>query len=137
MFTPDSSFIVLYTTNVTKTHDFYQAIGAQIKELVSDKVVVGLGSLDLHFVLNTSEPQESYRYIAKSGNYEHGVIFYTQVDSIELAKQQILAAGGTIKADIYENHWGSLELLFEDPNGYKFALYQEKLARKSDVLTRG
>lgn len=68
MFIPDSSFIVLYTSDVVKTHDFYQAIGATIKELASDKVVVSLGSLDLHFVLNTTEPQASYRYIAQPGS---------------------------------------------------------------------
>ena len=47
-----------------------------------------------------------------------------EVESLEQTKQNVEQAGGIIKADVFENHWGYLELLFEDPIGYKFAVYQ-------------
>lgn len=124
MFKTDSSFNVLYTTNIQKTHDFYQKIGAEIKELETDKVVISLGSFDLHIILNTQEPNDLYRYIAEPKHYGQGVIFYIETDDINKAQEIIENAGGTIKVPIFNNHWGCQELLFEDPNGYKFAVYQ-------------
>ena len=126
MFKTDSSFIVLYTTDILQTEKFFRKLGAEIKQLESDKVVVKLGSFDLHFILNTTEPFAAYQYIAMSENYGQGVIFYIETENIVQEKEKIKYAGGTLKTDVFENHWGYLELLFEDPNGYKFALYQEK-----------
>lgn len=124
MFKPNASFLVLYTTNVSQTHDFYQKLGCEIKEVADDKVVVKCGDFDLHFILDSTEPQDSYRYIAKPGNYGQGVIFYLETENISVTQQQITDAGGTVKAPVFDNHWGCKELLFEDPNGYKFAVYQ-------------
>jgi catechol 2,3-dioxygenase-like lactoylglutathione lyase family enzyme len=110
---------------VNKTHDFYQKLGLEIQQFETDKVVVSFGSFDLHFILNTSEPTEKYRYIAEPTDYGKGAIFYIETDSIEEDQRVIASIGGTIKAEVFKNHWGYDELLFEDPNGYKFALYQE------------
>ena len=126
MFKKNSSFTVLYTTDVQRTHDFFQKIGGEIKQIESDKVVISLGDFVFHYILNTTEPFEAYRYIATPEKYGQGVIFYLETESIEQTKQTIEQAGGIIKADVFENHWGYLELLFEDPDGYKFAVYQEK-----------
>lgn len=126
LFKSENSFNVLYTTDVLKTHDFFKALGCQINQLESDKVVVTLGTFSLHFILNTAEPFEAYQYIAIADKYGQGNIFYLETNNIVQAKEVIEQAGGIIKADTFENHWGYLELLFEDPNGYKFALYQEK-----------
>lgn len=125
MFKPNSSFCVLYTTDISKTHHFYQTLGFKIKEIEVDKVVVTFDSQDFHFILNTTEPSDSYKYIAQPGSYGQGVIFYIEAEDLEKAEQLIVSCGGIVKADIFNNHWGCQELLFEDPNGYKFALYQE------------
>lgn len=125
MFKSDSSFNVLYTTDVVKTHDFYQKLGLEIKQFENDKVVVSFGSFDLHFILDTTEPFEEYKYIAEPFHYGQGVIFYIETDSIRDDQKFIASIGGTIRSEVFKNHWGSEELLFEDPNGYKFALYQE------------
>ncbi|MCA9397612.1 VOC family protein [candidate division WWE3 bacterium] len=124
MIKQDSSFIVLYSTNITQTHDFYQSIGLDIKEYEDDKVVVEIGSLELHFILYSTEPFQEYKYIATPDNYGHGVIFYVETNDIVTDSQLIEQQGGTIKAPIFENQWGCKECLFEDPNGYNFALYQ-------------
>ena len=124
MFKTDASFIVLYTADVLAVRDFYLKLGISIQEFAADKVVVEFGSFGLHYILNTTEPFEEYRYIASPGKYGQGVIFYIEVADIYKAKAAVIAAGGTVKADIFENKWGCKELLFEDPDGYKFSLYQ-------------
>jgi predicted enzyme related to lactoylglutathione lyase len=125
MLKTESSFNVLYTTDIEKTHQFYKKMGATIKQLEKDKVVVNIGSFELHFILNTTEPFEKYRYIAVPKNYGQGIIFYLLTDNIHDLPKQIEEAGGTLKSEVFENLWESYELLFEDPNGYKFAAYQE------------
>lgn len=126
MFKTDSSFNVLYTTDIAKTHAFYVGLGLEIKQLEEDKVVVVFGSFELHFVLASTEPFAEYQYITEPEHYGQGVIFYVETDTIYEAQKRIEELAGVVKALVFENHWGYLEMLFEDPNGYKFALYQAK-----------
>jgi predicted enzyme related to lactoylglutathione lyase len=126
MFKKNSSFNVLYTTNIFRTHNFYEKLGLKIKQYEKDKVVVEFGDFDLHFILNTSEPFEGYKYIANSKDYGQGIIFYIETEDIQKASEMIPKAGGELKSEIFDNLWDCKELLFEDPNGYKFALYQMK-----------
>lgn len=125
MFKTDPSFHVLYTTDIETTHGFYKKLGAEIKQLEKDKVVVHFGSFDFHFILNSTEPFEAYKYIAEPGEYGQGVIFYIETDDIRAAQDLVSTSGGKIMAPVFKDLWESEEVLFEDPNGYKFALYQE------------
>lgn len=124
MIVKDSAFHVLYTDSITKTHDFFQKLGVEIKKVEDDKVVVELGDYDLHFILNTSEPFREYAYVAEKKDYGNGILFYTEVENIEDAFEKVKSAGGNIKSDIKPNHWECREFMFEDPNGYKFVFYQ-------------
>lgn len=123
MFKPNSSFIVLYTENVSKTHDFYSKLGCEIKELKEDKVVVTVADFDLHFIDKTTEPHPDYLYVTEP-TYGQGAIFYFEVEDIKDFEQQVRSAGGTIIVPVFTNHWDSQEMLFEDPTGFKFAAYQ-------------
>lgn len=125
MFLPEASFQVLYTTDIEKTFTFYKLLGFEVKKHETDKVVIGIDSLDFHFILNTTEPFDAYKYIANNNNYGQGVIFYIGTSDIKEAYKKVGAAKGTIKTEIFQNHWNAKEFLFEDPNGYKFAMYQE------------
>lgn len=124
MFKSDSPFIVLYTTDVKMTHDFYYKIGAEITQLEEDKVVVSFAGYDFHFILNTSEPFKSYKYIAEQGKYGQGIIYYIESDDLDKDQDAVKQAGGKIVAPVFENMWGARECLFEDPSGFKFALWQ-------------
>ncbi len=125
MFNSKNSFNVLYTANIQKTASFFEKLGIPLKQYEDDKVVVEFGSFDLHYILNTTEPFEEYKYIAHPTQYGQGVIFYIETSDIELASQKILDAGGTLKSSVFKNNWNCREFLAEDPNGYKFAFYQE------------
>lgn len=120
----NSSFNVLYTKDLVKTKEFYSAIQAEIKQLEDDKVVVGIGDFNLHIILADTEPFEEYKYIADSKEYGSGNIFYIETDNIEETFDLVKKAGGKIQSEIKENHWECRELLFEDPNGYKYAVYE-------------
>lgn len=74
MFKSENSFNVLYTTDISKTHQFYKNLNLKIIQLEKDKVVVSFGSFDLHFILDTTEPFEEYRHIT-SEPHGQGVIF--------------------------------------------------------------
>jgi uncharacterized glyoxalase superfamily protein PhnB len=101
-------------------------LGFFIKELKEDKVVVVFDSLELHFILHTTEPFSEYKYIAEPGIYGQGVILYIETTDIQAVQRSVKNFGGEIKASIFKNHWGYQEILFEDPNGYKFAAYQAR-----------
>lgn len=123
MFNPKNSFNVLYTTDVNRTADFFESLGIALVGRDAGKVVLHFGSFDLHYILNTSEPFEEYKYIT-SGPYGQGIIFYIETLDIEVVFSKISEVGGTVRSSIFENKWDCKEFLAEDPNGYKFAFYQ-------------
>ncbi len=124
MFSSKNSFNVLYTIDVEKTAKFFEKLGVTIKQQEADKVVVSFGAFDLHYILNTTEPFEAYKYITVPESYGQGVVFYVETTDINHVAQKLPEAGGMLKSEIFENKWSCLELLTEDPNGYKFAFYQ-------------
>lgn len=122
-FIKDSSFNVLYTDDVLKTREFFDVIGGEIKEFSEEKVVVKIGSFDLHYILASTEPFKEYEYIAEDKNPGQGIIFYIEVDDLNNLYQKLSKNSVSIKSEILENHWSCKEFLCEDPNGYKFAFY--------------
>ena len=122
MYQKENSFIVLYAKDIDRTRLFYEGLGFTPQEQTSEKLVVVFGSFELHFVLASSEPSSDYRYITEPP-YGQGAIFYIESDDIEASHDQVKSLGGLLKTDVFQNHWGSKEFLFEDPNGYKFAIY--------------
>ena len=124
MFNTENSFNVLYTVDIKKTANFFKSLGVPLKDSEAEKVVVHFGSFDLHYILNTSEPFQEYKYIATPDGYGQGVIFYVETTNIESVFARIKEAGGVAKSTIFENKWDCKEFLMEDPNGYKFAFYQ-------------
>ncbi|MEX0896362.1 MAG: VOC family protein [Patescibacteria group bacterium] len=125
MFKNSTSFNVLYTNDITNTRRFFSGFGLEIQELDAEKVVVIFGSFELHFILRSAESTKDYQYITEVKNCGQGIIFYIQTTDIDGAKELIEKHGGVIKSPIFTNHWNCRELLFEDPNGYKFAVFQE------------
>lgn len=124
MFSANNSFNVLYSEDIEKTASFFEKLGVGIKEKTADKIVVGFGSFDLHYILNSSEPFEEYKYIAVPEHYGQGVIFYIETNNINQVAEKVPGAGGILKSSVFDNKWGCKELLVEDPSGYKFAFYQ-------------
>lgn len=124
MFTQGSSFNVFYSENLQITKEFYSLIGAEIKKVESDKIVVGISDFDIHIILSSTEPSQDYKFMAESSNKGGSAIFYSEVDSLNDLFIKIKSSTGRIKSEIYNNHWGAAEFLCEDPDGYKFAFYQ-------------
>lgn len=124
MLTKNSSFNVFYSDDLKTTEDFYKLIGAEIKKVQDDKLVIGVGEFDIHIILSSTEPSPDYKFMSMSHDKGGAAVFYIEVDNIDKLHQQIIFSGGTIKSGIYNNHWGAREFLCEDPNGYKFAFYQ-------------
>lgn len=126
MIKQDSSFNVLYISDVVKTEQFYTTIGAKIIKIESDKVVVKLGDFDLHFILDSTEPWESYRSMTNKVGRGMGNLFYVEVDDLlgmlKLVQQD--QSGGRAETEITENWWGANEFRCSDPDGYNIVFYQ-------------
>jgi predicted enzyme related to lactoylglutathione lyase len=124
-FKSQSPFILLYTKDVSRTHEFYKSISAEVVELKEDKVVVNLGGFSLHFILGSTEPIEEYKRVMSNGEASSGlgIILYIESSDIEKNFELLKSVGAKFIKEIYSNHWGYREFLFQDPNGYKFAVW--------------
>jgi len=124
MFVQGGSFFVLYSLDIVKTHNFWKELDCKILEIEQEKLVVSVCDFELHYIYSESEQVEKYKYITlNKTNYGNGVIFYLQTENLEIAKEKIIKAGGNLKSEIFVNHWGGEELLFEEPSGFKFVAY--------------
>lgn len=124
MFTDNSSFTVLYTNDLEKTRNFYDQIKVRLIEEEESKLVYRLGDYELHFILSSSEAIESYRY-SSNGNLGQGILMYVGSSNIVKSRDSIMNARPLNITEIVQNHWESKEFLFEDPNGYKFVVYED------------
>ena len=124
MYTDNSSFMVLYTNDLEKTRNFYDFIKVRLIEEEESKLVYRLGDYELHFILSYSEIIESYRYTSK-GNLGQGILMYVGSSNIVKTRELILRTNPKNITEIVPNHWESKEFLFEDPNGYKFVVYED------------
>jgi len=124
MFKLNSAFQVLYVKDIIKVEEFYKALGVEIVELEINKVVINLGSYNIHFIKDDTEPWDEYKYIAVNNSRGNGIIFYIEVDELDNIFSKVINAKGIIKSPIKANWWGAKEFLFEDPNGYKYVFYK-------------
>jgi catechol-2,3-dioxygenase len=124
MFTDNSSFMVLYTNDLENTRKFYDLIKVRLIEEEENKLVYRLGDYELHFILSSSEAIEAYKYSSK-GILGQGALMYVGSSNIVKTRELILKSSPSKVTEIVDNHWESKEFLFEDPNGYKFVVYED------------
>ena len=120
-----TNFLVLYTSEIDNTRNFYELIGGEIIEHTDTKVVTRLGHLELHFVLDASEPIEESKYIAYTTPRRGSILLYIETDNLVDLFEKIKTSKGKIICEIDKRPWSTEEFIFEDPNGYAFAFYKE------------
>lgn len=123
-FINDSSFNVLYITDVEKTHNFYKELGAKIIDKQEDRVVVKLADFNFHFIKEDTEPFDEYLHATRPSGRGQGNLFYIEAGDLDELHFELKnnAIGGT--TSIFTNMWGGREFLLEDPDGYKLVFYK-------------
>jgi predicted enzyme related to lactoylglutathione lyase len=124
MFTDNSSFIVLYTDSLENTREFYDKLKIRLIEEEENKLVYRIGDYELHFILSSSEVFENYKYVSNNP-LGQGILMYIGSSELEKTFDVIQSSKPNNMTPIAANHWESREFLFEDPNGYKFAVYED------------
>ena len=76
----ENSFLVLYTSDVATTRDFYNQIGAtETKYQKQDKYVCVLGGFSLHFIQAETEPHPVYKTLTTELHRGHGTVMYLKI----------------------------------------------------------
>lgn len=125
MFKPNSAFQLLFSSNLIETQKAFEQIGATTKEVEYRKYVCEIGDYELHFCLDTEEKIPEYKTIAHQTPRGYGIIFYIGIENLEEVYQKAQNIPGRILNEIADQPWGCREFLWQDPNGYYFAFYQE------------
>ena len=124
MFTENSSFITLYVKSLELTINFYKLLRLKPIEQDTNKVVFRIGDYELHFVSFNSLSEEDYEYNSE-GSFGIGALLYIGSRNIEKTHSLIIKANPLKVTQIKPNDWESKEFLFEDPNGYKFVVFED------------
>jgi hypothetical protein len=126
MFTDNSTFIVLYTSDLISTKIFYNSIKADLVEEETNKIVFRVGSNELHFINSYGSSNLNYDY-NNSGQLGQGILIYVGTNNIKKTFELIAKSNPKNITKIVVNDWESKEFLFEDNNGYKFVCYEDLL----------
>lgn len=121
--TPESAFIVAYTSDIEKLTTFWEGMQAEIKQKFGDKLVIALAQIEIHYILETLEPFEEYQFATKREGRGQGVLTYFGVEDIKKF-HALVKSFSTFTTEPRKNAWDGIEFLFKDPDGYLFAAYQ-------------
>lgn len=124
MILKNSSFNVLYSSDLKSTKDFYQKIGAEVIKDQEDKFAAKLGDFEFHFIQDKSEPIEECKYIVETKPRGGSLMFYVEVDDVKKYFELVKDSEGVIKFEPAKRPWDQIEFLFEDPNGYRILFYE-------------
>ncbi|MGL4758630.1 MAG: hypothetical protein ACRCXZ_04805 [Patescibacteria group bacterium] len=126
MFTDGSVFNVLYTNKLQETKEFLRLLNIKPIEEEEDKLVYRLGDLEIHYLESSSESNQEYHYNA-NGVYGIGSFFYIGCNKFLEFYSQLKDLENVKISSIKPNNWETKEFMFEDPNGYKFVIYEDDL----------
>ncbi len=125
MFKTDTAFQLLFSSDLLLTQKAFELIGATTKEAEYRKYVCGIGDYELHYCLDTEEKIPEYKQLAHQTPRGYGIIFYIGVRDLDEIFTKAQNAPGKLLNTIADQPWGCREFLWQDPNGYTFAFYQE------------
>jgi len=121
---PDTAFLVYYTKSTELIKAFWDSLKVEANQYTDDKVVVVMGNIEIHYILDTTEPFEEYLFATMPTNRGQGIIHYFSVNDIEKFRTAVEKLKPAQLTEIKNNHWDAKEFLFSDPDGYLFAVYE-------------
>lgn len=114
-------YILLYSSDLEKTAEFYEKLGFVIAERADDFMVAKLGNFELHcydqsrvfFKQDVEKPKGA------------GVFIYIHTDDIDEKYSELVNEGLQPSGEPKDFKWGNREFAIKDPDGYKTVFYKK------------
>ena len=113
--------ILIYSTDLYKTAQFYEKLGFKIKEQTDSFIIAKLGDFKLHCYDQSKVffKQDVERFKGA------GVFICILTDDVDEKYSELVNRGLQPSAVPKDFDWGSREFAIKDPDGYKIVFYKK------------
>lgn len=118
--------ITCYVTDITKTVEFYEALGFQFKKREADHATAYLNWFWLDFLAIDQEDKPEFQKEANLSNKGAGQFLYISVEDVDEFYKGVLAKGLKPSSEPKDWPWGNREFAMRDPDGYKLVFFKRK-----------
>jgi|Tabmets5t2r1_1033131.scaffolds.fasta_scaffold125482_1 catechol 2,3-dioxygenase-like lactoylglutathione lyase family enzyme len=119
------SGITCYVKDLSKTAEFYEALGFRRGKEEPDRVTFYVNWFFVTFIAQ-DQAETKLRKEAELPDKGAGLFLYVKVDDIEDFHEAVLAAGMKPGGEPEKQPSGNREFVLRDPDGYKLAFFQKK-----------
>jgi catechol 2,3-dioxygenase-like lactoylglutathione lyase family enzyme len=120
------SGITCYVKDLSKTAEFYEALGFRRGKEEPDRVTFYVNWFFVTFIAQDQVAETKLRKEAELPDKGAGLFLYVKVDDIEDFHEAVLAAGMKPDGEPEKQPSGNREFVLRDPDGYKLAFFQKK-----------
>jgi catechol 2,3-dioxygenase-like lactoylglutathione lyase family enzyme len=118
------SGITCYVEDLSRTAEFYEAIGFRRGKEEPDRVTFYVNWFFVTFIAQDREDDAELRKEAELPAKGSGLFLYIKVDDVENFQKGVLSKG--MKPVGEPSPSGSREFVLRDPDGYKLVFFQKK-----------
>lgn len=120
------SGVTCYASDLSKTAEFYEALGFDIKKRTENHISAYSNWFWIEFIATERESRPGYTQEAQASERGAGILLYLSVENVEEAYQEMLAAGVRLAGEPHNSPYGNREFMIYDPNGYRLAIFKRK-----------
>ena len=115
--------IVCYVKNVSKTTEFYEALGFQFDKHEPNHISVRLNWFWIDFHPQDKEDKPEFQKEANLTNKGAGLFLYISVEDVDEFYQGLISKGLKPSSKPRDWPWGNREFVIRDPDGYKLVFF--------------
>jgi len=112
--------------DISKTAEFYEALGFRIGERADDHLKVYLNWFWMQFNAVSSEDKPEFQAEAHAEPKGAGLYINIAVENVDEFYEGVLAKGMKPPSEPRDWPWGNREFVMRDPDGYKLVFFQKK-----------
>jgi catechol 2,3-dioxygenase-like lactoylglutathione lyase family enzyme len=120
------SGITCYVKDLSKTGEFYEAIGFRRGKEEPDRTTFYVNWFFVTFIAQDQEGDAELREEAELPTKGSGLYLYIKVDDVEDFHKAVVANGMKPVSEPQVRPSGNREFVLRDPDGYKLAFFQKK-----------
>jgi catechol 2,3-dioxygenase-like lactoylglutathione lyase family enzyme len=120
------SGITCYVSDLSRTAEFYEALGFRRGKDEPDRVTYYVNWFFVTFIAQDQEADPDLRKEAALPTKGSGLFTYIKVDDVEDFHKAVLGAGMNPDGEPEKRPSGNREFTLRDPDGYKLVFFQKK-----------
>jgi catechol 2,3-dioxygenase-like lactoylglutathione lyase family enzyme len=118
--------ITCYVEDLSRTAEFYDAIGFRRGKESPDRVTFYVNWFFVTFIARDREEDSELRKEAELPAKGSGLFLYVKVDDVEEFHDAVVSTGMKPDGEPQVRPSGNREFVLRDPDGYKLAFFQKK-----------